>query len=80
MTLVYGVIKMEGAIFRVCITNFLSWVAWFTFLLYDTDWFGRHIYGGDPSDAAGPELNALYQAVRYLLPADPACSWLSACV
>ncbi|EOY17492.1 Sucrose transport protein SUC2 isoform 2 [Theobroma cacao] len=24
----------------------LNWIAWFPFLLYDTDWMGREIYGG----------------------------------
>ncbi|XP_058189926.1 putative sucrose transport protein SUC6 [Rhododendron vialii] len=27
----------------------LNWIGWFPFLLYDTDWMGREIYGGDPS-------------------------------
>jgi solute carrier family 45 protein 1/2/4 len=27
----------------------LTWVAWFPFLLFDTDWMGREVYGGDPS-------------------------------
>ncbi|KAG0559674.1 hypothetical protein M758_10G117900 [Ceratodon purpureus] len=27
----------------------LTWIAWFPFLLFDTDWMGREIYGGDPS-------------------------------
>ncbi|KAL8138349.1 hypothetical protein V2J09_004350 [Rumex salicifolius] len=25
----------------------LNWIAWFPFILYDTDWMGREIYGGD---------------------------------
>lgn len=28
----------------------LTWVAWFPFLLFDTDWMGREVYGGNPSD------------------------------
>lgn len=27
----------------------LTWVAWFPFLLFDTDWMGREVYGGNPS-------------------------------
>lgn len=27
----------------------LTWIAWFPFLLFDTDWMGREVYGGDPS-------------------------------
>ncbi|XP_071712780.1 sucrose transport protein SUC8-like [Rutidosis leptorrhynchoides] len=26
----------------------LNWIAWFPFLLFDTDWMGREVYGGDP--------------------------------
>ncbi|KAK1391935.1 Sucrose transporter [Heracleum sosnowskyi] len=25
----------------------LNWIAWFPFILFDTDWMGREIYGGD---------------------------------
>lgn len=28
----------------------LTWIAWFPFLLFDTDWMGREVYGGEPSD------------------------------
>ncbi|CAI8583150.1 unnamed protein product [Vicia faba] len=27
----------------------LTWVGWFPFTLFDTDWMGREIYGGDPN-------------------------------
>ncbi|XP_074282524.1 sucrose transport protein SUC1-like isoform X1 [Silene latifolia] len=27
----------------------LNWIAWFPFLLFDTDWVGKEIYGGDPT-------------------------------
>ncbi|KAF9670660.1 hypothetical protein SADUNF_Sadunf13G0091900 [Salix dunnii] len=30
----------------------LNWVAWFPFLLFDTDWMGREVYGGDSSGSA----------------------------
>ncbi|XP_071728165.1 sucrose transport protein-like [Rutidosis leptorrhynchoides] len=26
----------------------LNWIAWFPFLLFDTDWMGREVYSGDP--------------------------------
>jgi solute carrier family 45 protein 1/2/4 len=28
----------------------LTWISWFPFLLFDTDWMGREVYGGEPSD------------------------------
>ncbi|GBG86458.1 hypothetical protein CBR_g41453 [Chara braunii] len=28
----------------------LTWLAWFPFLLFDTDWMGREVYSGSPTD------------------------------
>ncbi|TYJ28873.1 hypothetical protein E1A91_A06G030900v1 [Gossypium mustelinum] len=28
----------------------LNWIGWFPFLLFDTDWMGREIYGGQPNE------------------------------
>ncbi|KAI7745874.1 hypothetical protein M8C21_007295 [Ambrosia artemisiifolia] len=28
----------------------LNWIAWFPFLLFDTDWMGREVYGGSESN------------------------------
>jgi len=30
----------------------LNWIGWFPFTLYDTDWMGREIYGGNPDGNA----------------------------
>ncbi|KAG9443964.1 hypothetical protein H6P81_015304 [Aristolochia fimbriata] len=29
------------------LVTFLNWLAWFPFLLFDTDWMGREVYGGE---------------------------------
>ncbi|TYH12016.1 hypothetical protein ES288_A06G032600v1 [Gossypium darwinii] len=34
----------------------LNWIGWFPFLLFDTDWMGREIYGGQPNE--GDNYNA----------------------
>ncbi|XP_028777849.1 sucrose transport protein SUC4 [Neltuma alba] len=34
----------------------LTWIGWFPFILFDTDWMGREIYGGDPNE--GPKYDA----------------------
>ncbi|KAK7410418.1 hypothetical protein VNO78_01190 [Psophocarpus tetragonolobus] len=34
----------------------LTWIGWFPFLLFDTDWMGREIYGGEPNE--GPNYDA----------------------
>ncbi|KAJ1381682.1 MFS transporter superfamily [Sesbania bispinosa] len=41
----------------------LTWIGWFPFILFDTDWMGREIYGGDPNGGltydAGVRMGAL---------------------
>ncbi|KAH9313245.1 hypothetical protein KI387_028280, partial [Taxus chinensis] len=42
----------------ILVVTALTWLAWFPFLLFDTDWMGREVYRGKPS---GPEpLPTLY--------------------
>ncbi|KAL5074034.1 hypothetical protein RYX36_013018 [Vicia faba] len=56
----------------------LTWVGWFPFLLFDTDWMGREIYGGEPNEgpnygsgvrmgALGLLLNSVVLGVTSLL-------------
>lgn len=33
----------------------LNWIAWFPFLLYDTDWVGREVFGGNVNGNDGQE-------------------------
>ncbi|CAN0890138.1 Sucrose transport protein SUC1 [Linum grandiflorum] len=41
----------------------LNWIGWFPFLLYDTDWMGREVYGGD--SAGNPaQVSAYGHGVR----------------
>ncbi|XP_027330110.1 sucrose transport protein SUC4-like [Abrus precatorius] len=41
----------------------LTWIGWFPFILFDTDWMGREVYGGDPNQGliydAGVRMGAL---------------------
>ncbi|KAJ4823044.1 beta-fructofuranosidase suc2 [Turnera subulata] len=36
----------------------LNWIAWFPFLLYDTDWMAREVYGGNPN--GNPDEKDMY--------------------
>lgn len=36
----------------ILIVTALSWIGWFPFLLYDTDWMGRDIYKGKPGEGS----------------------------
>ncbi|KAL0700708.1 hypothetical protein Bca4012_056830 [Brassica carinata] len=38
---------MQRPMWMLLIVTALNWIAWFPFLLFDTDWMGREVYGGD---------------------------------
>mgnify|MGYP002776171907 FL=1 len=40
----------------VLIITALTWIAWFPFMLYDTDWMGRDVYGGSTVDESSSIL------------------------
>ncbi|NP_001310700.1 sucrose transport protein SUC4 [Ricinus communis] len=37
-------------VWTILLVTALNWIGWFPFLLFDTDWMGREIYGGAPND------------------------------
>ncbi|XP_024993767.1 sucrose transport protein SUC3-like isoform X2 [Cynara cardunculus var. scolymus] len=41
----------------------LTWLSWFPFFLFDTDWMGREVYHGDPKGDAA-EISAYDDGVR----------------
>ncbi|VVB08638.1 unnamed protein product [Arabis nemorensis] len=44
----FGAVKdMERPMVMLLVVTCLNWIAWFPFLLFDTDWMGREVYGGD---------------------------------
>jgi len=57
--LIRGVQKLPKTMNYVLVVMSLSWFSWFPFFLFDTDWMGREVYGGNPSGNA-TEI-ALYQ-------------------
>nr|AVQ04672.1 sucrose transporter-4 [Neolamarckia cadamba] len=47
----FGTFKyFTGVIWIILLAIALTWIGWFPFLLFDTDWMGREIYGGQPND------------------------------
>lgn len=40
----------------------LNWIAWFPFLMYNTDWVGKEVYGGKVEETASPIDKDLYHA------------------
>ncbi|CAN8235341.1 unnamed protein product [Cochlearia groenlandica] len=49
---------MKRPMWMLLIVTALNWIAWFPFLLFDTDWMGREVYGGDSEGDA--KLKKLY--------------------
>lgn len=41
---------LSGSIWIILIVTALTWIGWFPFLLFDTDWMGREIYKGKPNE------------------------------
>ncbi|XP_042985271.1 sucrose transport protein SUC3-like isoform X5 [Carya illinoinensis] len=76
----------------VLIVMALTWLSWFPFFLFDTDWMGREVYHGDPkgdlSDAQrynqgvregafGLLLNSVVLGISSFL-IEPMCQWIGA--
>ncbi|PON40204.1 Sucrose/H+ symporter [Parasponia andersonii] len=54
---------LPPAMHSVLIVMALSWLSWFPFFLFDTDWMGREVYHGDPKGNS-TEVKAYDQGVR----------------
>ncbi|KAK6940304.1 hypothetical protein RJ641_029835 [Dillenia turbinata] len=69
---------LSGSIWMILFVTALTWIGWFPFLLFDTDWMGREVYGGDPGEgkkyhagvrmgAFGLMLNSVVLGITSLL-------------
>ncbi|CAH9078291.1 unnamed protein product [Cuscuta europaea] len=48
----FGTFKyFPSTVWIILLVTMLTWIAWFPFTLFDTDWVGREIYGGEPNGA-----------------------------
>lgn len=54
---------LPPAMHSVLIVMALSWLSWFPFFLFDTDWMGREVYHGDPKGDLN-EVQAYDHGVR----------------
>ncbi|KAF2592495.1 hypothetical protein F2Q70_00045293 [Brassica cretica] len=56
---IFGAFRvMERPMWMLLIVTALNWIAWFPFLLFDTDWMGREVYGG--SSQGDDRMKKLY--------------------
>ncbi|XP_010917012.1 sucrose transport protein SUT3 isoform X2 [Elaeis guineensis] len=47
----------------VLLVTSLTWLSWFPFILYDTDWMGREVYHGNPNGSQA-QIDAYDRGVR----------------
>ncbi|PKI62404.1 hypothetical protein CRG98_017210 [Punica granatum] len=61
---IFGVLRsLKRPMWTLLLVTGLNWIAWFPFLLFDTDWMGREVYGGKVGEggayAAGVRAGSL---------------------
>lgn len=50
----FGALKdLPRPMWMLLLVTCLNWIAWFPFLLFDTDWMGKEVYGGTVGGEAG---------------------------
>ncbi|XP_010540294.1 PREDICTED: sucrose transport protein SUC2-like [Tarenaya hassleriana] len=54
--------ELKHPMWMLLIVTALNWIAWFPFLLFDTDWMGREVYGGNLDANADAVSKKLYYA------------------
>ncbi|KAK9220059.1 hypothetical protein WN943_008707 [Citrus x changshan-huyou] len=61
---IFGALKgLQKPMWILLAVTALNWIAWFPFLLFDTDWMGREVYGGS-SKGSAEELRVYNNGVR----------------
>ncbi|KDP34602.1 hypothetical protein JCGZ_11979 [Jatropha curcas] len=55
--------NLQRPMWILLLVTCLNWIAWFPFLLFDTDWMGREVFGGD-SNGNAEELKLYDRGVR----------------
>ncbi|XP_010535493.1 PREDICTED: sucrose transport protein SUC2-like [Tarenaya hassleriana] len=53
--------EVKRPMWMLLMVTFMNWAAWFPFMLYNTDWMGREIYGGD-DNGGGDHSKKVYDA------------------
>uniref|UniRef100_A0A5B6YVK8 Putative sucrose transport protein n=1 Tax=Davidia involucrata TaxID=16924 RepID=A0A5B6YVK8_DAVIN len=58
---------LSGPIWVILFVTALNWIGWFPFLLFDTDWMGREIYGGKPNEGQNYHIGVSMGALGLML-------------
>ncbi|KDP41540.1 hypothetical protein JCGZ_15947 [Jatropha curcas] len=54
-------------VWTILLVTALNWIGWFPFLLFDTDWMGREIYGGKPNEGENYNIGVRTGAFALML-------------
>ncbi|KAK8678035.1 hypothetical protein V6N13_143552 [Hibiscus sabdariffa] len=57
----------SGTIWIILSVTTPNWIGWFPFLLFDTDWMGREIYGGEPTEGSNYAVGVRMGAFGWML-------------
>ncbi|CAM6128765.1 unnamed protein product [Calypogeia fissa] len=60
--LIVALRDLPRTMWYILLVTALTWLAWFPFLLFDTDWMGREVYQGDLTGNDADKLSGLYYA------------------
>ncbi|KAL3679034.1 hypothetical protein R1sor_021990 [Riccia sorocarpa] len=58
--LVVALRDLPRIMWYILLVTALTWLAWFPFLLFDTDWMGREVYLGKPTQVETSKKSVLY--------------------
>eukprot|EP00249_Psilotum_nudum_P013694 c24461_g1_i1 orf=446-1894(+) len=55
---------LPKSMWNILLVTALTWISWFPFVLFDTDWMGREVYGGEPSIVDARQSSLYNKGVR----------------
>ncbi|KAI3460096.1 hypothetical protein Pfo_016759 [Paulownia fortunei] len=58
---------LPGTVWIFLLVTALTWIGWFPFLLFDTDWMGREIYGGKPNEGKNYSIGVRVGSLGLML-------------
>lgn len=59
--------ELKRPMWILLLVTCLNWIAWFPFLLFDTDWMGREVYGGTVGEGRAYDMGVRTGALGLML-------------
>ncbi|KAL2498109.1 Sucrose transport protein SUC4 [Abeliophyllum distichum] len=64
----FGTLRyLPGPVWTILLVIALTWIGWFPFILFDTDWMGREIYGGKPNEGKNYSIGVRMGSLGLML-------------